>query len=381
MTREAILVVDDEPGIRKLVSSTLGRAGYRVQGASDAAEARQRLLDDRYDVALLDVELPGDSGIDLLRDLATRAPELAAVMVSAHDDPMSTSSAVELGAFGYVVKPFRSSELLVAVDCAVRRQRLELDRKAERYELASTVHRSTQELRDALVRVQRLESELGLSHEEIVRCLAQCIDVRDGGTGAHLRRVSLISGDLGRRLGLDQERVRLLRQASALHDIGKIGIPDAILLKEGPLDVDERAMIEAHTSAGFEILEGSGSAMLDLAATIALTHHERVDGSGYPLGLAGDAIPLESRIVAVADMFDALTHDRPYRPARPVPDALETVIGLGGSAFDPCVVHALSDLLRENERASVGDAPAPACDAPLAPAQVSASTQFPTLVG
>ena len=381
MTREAILVVDDEPGIRKLVSSTLGRAGYRVQGASDAAQARQRLLDDRYDVALLDVELPGDSGIDLLRDLATQAPELAAVMVSAHDDPTSTSSAVELGAYGYVVKPFRRSELLVAVDCAVRRRRLELDRKAERYELSSTVRRSTQELRDALVRVERLEGELGLSHEEIVRCLAQCIDVRDGGTGAHLRRVSLLSGDLGRRLGLDEERVRLLRQASALHDIGKIGIPDTILLKEGPLDVDERAMIEAHTTAGFEILEGSGSPMLDLAATIALTHHERVDGSGYPLGLAADAIPLESRIVGVADIFDALTHDRPYRPARPVPDALEAVIGLGGSAFDPDVVHALSDLLRENQRAYVGDGPAPACDAPRAPAQASTTTKSPTLVG
>ena len=197
-------------------------------------------------------------------------------------------------------------------------------------------------LRDRLAASQ-LEAieEMRLSREETVERLARAIDLHDASTGEHVKRIGLIAGLLAERLGLDPDEVELLRVAVPMHDVGKIGIADEILRKPGPLSADERATMQRHTDIGHAILTGSRSRLLQVAATIALTHHERFDGGGYPRGTAGEEIPLEGRIAAVADVFDALLSDRCYRPALEVGPAVAMIEAGCGSQFDPRVVEVL----------------------------------------
>lgn len=199
------------------------------------------------------------------------------------------------------------------------------------------------------VALARRQAEIIGTRDETIARLASAVTLRDGGTGEHVRRMSEYCVVLGRALGLSSERCELLRTASAMHDLGKVATPDSILLKEGPLTAEERAEIQRHTEIGHAILSGSGSELLELAATIALSHHERWDGTGYPRGLRGEEIGLEARIAAVADVLDALLSDRPYRPAMPVPDALGIIRSGRGTHFDPAVLDAfertLPDLL------------------------------------
>jgi HD-GYP domain-containing protein (c-di-GMP phosphodiesterase class II) len=188
---------------------------------------------------------------------------------------------------------------------------------------------------------------LDRAHAETVRRLALAAEHRDTDTGGHIERMSRYCATLAARAGVAPERVRVLQLASALHDIGKIAIPDGILLKPGPLSEAERALMQEHARIGHEMLAGSGVELLDLAAEIALTHHERYDGSGYPAGLAGEAIPIEGRIAAIADVFDALTSDRVYRAAMPVDVALEIMARDAGSHFDPVLLDAFLDARRD----------------------------------
>jgi diguanylate cyclase (GGDEF)-like protein len=200
--------------------------------------------------------------------------------------------------------------------------------------------RAEEELSDAVRRLTASADELRRSHEETVRRLAVAAEFRDGPTGRHVERMSETCDLISRALGLDDELCESIRIASALHDVGKIGIPDHVLLKPGPLTDDERDQMERHAEIGYRILAGSGSELLDLAASIALTHHEHFDGTGYPRGLAGDAIPIEGRIAAVADVFDALTSDRVYRGAFTLDSAVEVMLTGRGSHFDPTVLDA-----------------------------------------
>ncbi len=204
--------------------------------------------------------------------------------------------------------------------------------------------RTEEELLSAVARLTASEAALRRTQEEAVRRLSAAAEYRDGATGSHIERVALHCDLIARRLGLDEAFCEAIRIASPLHDIGKIGIPDAVLLEPGPLDARERALIERHTEIGHRILSGSGSELLELAASIALTHHEHWDGSGYPAGLRGEEIPLEGRIAAVADVFDALTSDRVYRAAFDVGEALELLRAGRGSQFDPNVLDAFLGL-------------------------------------
>jgi HD-GYP domain-containing protein (c-di-GMP phosphodiesterase class II) len=187
----------------------------------------------------------------------------------------------------------------------------------------------------------KAEQELHSSRLETIRRLARAVEMRDIETGGHIERIGLFAAVIGERLELGAERVEMLRIASPMHDVGKIGIPDSVLLKPGKLTSEEMVEMQRHAEIGHELLMGSGSEMLELAAIIALTHHEWVDGSGYPRGLKGEAIPLEGRIVAVADVFDALTSDRVYRPAFGVEQATEMMAAERGTHFDPAVLDAL----------------------------------------
>jgi len=337
---EQILVIDDDPIIVRLIQLLLEDAGYRCTTAESAAEARRLAAADTFALALCDMTMPNESGLDLAQHLCACHPELAVVMVTAVDDPDIAKMALDCGAYGYVVKPFTSSVLYIAVVNALHRRRLEYENRRHREELAELVRGRTAELEGAVGRLAESEQALRRSREETIRRLAKAVALRDGETGGHAERMSTICGNVAQTVGLEPERCELIRIASPLHDVGKIGIPDSILRSPYPLTAEEWRVIRKHPEIGHRMLSGSGEEMLDLGATMALTHHERMDGSGYPRGLRGEAIPIEGRIAAVADVFDALTSDRVYQPARPVDEALEILCEGRGAMFDPEVIDA-----------------------------------------
>jgi putative two-component system response regulator len=337
-----ILVVDDESAIARLLARLLEQQGHVCTTASSAAGARAALAESEFELMLCDVTMPGETGIELIRDVLRSHHGLAAIMVTGNDDTELADTALELGAYGYVTKPFHSTEILINVTNALRRRRLELETHAQRAQLEQTVALRTIELREALTRLQE-------THVDTIRRLAAAAEARDGETGRHIERMSQTCALLAARLGLGKERARSLSHAAPMHDIGKIGIPDRILRKPGPLTFDERREMQRHTEIGRHLLGGSDDELLQLAAELAWTHHERWDGAGYPRGLVGEQIPLEARIVAVADVFDALTNERVYRPAFPLEEAIRLMREGRGSQFDPRVLdsflHAMDDVL------------------------------------
>jgi putative two-component system response regulator len=331
---ERILIVDDEAPMRALLSRLLGSRGYECLTAASPQEGRRVLESEPVALVLTDANMPGGSGFDFANDIGLRYPDTAVLVVTGLDDRDSAEEALERGAYGYIVKPFRANELLLNVHNALRRRALELENRHHRELLEATVLQRTATLRDTIARLERSEGEARRLHEETIRRLAWAAEFRNQETGEHIVRVSLYCALLARLVGLDADRVELLRIASPMHDVGKIGIPDSILLKPGALTPEERLAMEAHAEIGYRMLTGSGAELLDLAAVMALTHHERIDGLGYPNGLAGDEIPIEGRITAVADVFDALTSDRVYRPAFEPEEARELMLEHRGTQFD-----------------------------------------------
>ena len=330
-----ILIVEDDPQGRLLLERILEtESDYEVTAAASVTEARRHLLNREYAAVLIDICLPGQSGIELLEYVHAHHIDTAAIMVTGADDRHLIDEAFAGGAFGYVVKPYRVGELLISLSNALHRRELEMHNRAHIRELEEKVVDRTTALRHTL-------APLGgpalppIAVEEVIERLSAALTVRHEESGAHIRRVSEYSALLADRAGLEASGYATVRLASALHDVGKIGVPDAILQKPGPLTPDERAVMERHTLMGHKLLEDSDSAVLSLGAVIALTHHERWNGTGYPVGLAGEAIPIEGRVVAVADVFDALTNDRVYRPAFSVEEAVATMGAGRAKHFDP----------------------------------------------
>jgi len=335
---ERILVVDDEAAIRGLIRRLLERAGYDCRTAESSAEAERILDEESFELLLADLQMPGGSGLDLMARVRATHPDTATILITGVDDPQLAEAALSLGAYGYIVKPFSPTELSIQVMNALRRRKLEIAQRHERKRLEQVVEARTAELRQAV-------EDLKLSEEETARRLAAAVEARDHETAAHIERVSVFSGLVARRLGLPDETCELISRASKLHDVGKIGVADGILLKPGPLTDSERRKMEEHAAIGHDMLVGSKLDLLDLAATIAWTHHERVDGTGYPRQLRRDEIPLAGRIVAVVDVYDALTSDRPYRGAMPHEQALTLLEAGRGTQFDPDVLDAFVDAL------------------------------------
>jgi putative two-component system response regulator len=315
---ERVLCVDDDVQVRALIERVVRGSGYECIGVGTVEAARTRLQQEEFSVVLCDIGLPGSSGLELLDELGRTRPDIATVMVTGHDQVGIVDAALSLGAYGYITKPFTPNDLMIDISNALHRRRIE----AERREAA--------------------DSALQRAYAGTLRRLSLAVEFRDGATGAHLERVGAYTADIATALGLPEDRVALLRLAAPLHDIGKIAIADRILRKKGLLTDEERRDMERHADVGRELLGGSGSELLELAATIAWTHHERWDGSGYPRGLQGEEIPLEGRIVAVADVFDALSSDRPYRPRLSVEEARRWIIDGAGVSFDPAVVDAFA---------------------------------------
>ncbi len=316
MNSERVLCVDDDSPVRSLIQRVVAEAGYECAGAGSVDDARELLTQEDFSVVLCDIGLPGSSGLELLDELGRTRPDIATVMVTGHDHVGIIDAALKLGAYGYITKPFTPNDLMIDISNALHRRRLEAERR------------------------EASESALQRAYAGTLRRLSRAVEYHDGATGAHLERVGAYTADIATALGLPETQVQLLRLAAPLHDIGKIAVGDRILRKTGKLTDEERQLMETHAEVGRDLLGGSGSELLELAATIAWTHHERWDGSGYPRRLKGEEIPLEGRIVAVADVFDALSSDRPYRPRLSMDEARAWILEGSDSAFDPSVADA-----------------------------------------
>ncbi|HEU4748506.1 MAG TPA: HD domain-containing phosphohydrolase, partial [Gemmatimonadaceae bacterium] len=253
---------------------------------------------------------------------------LPVVMITGDDSSEVKRKALSLGAKDFVSKPFDPAEVVLRIKNLLETRFLHQKLRRHNSELEQTVAARTRQVEESQV--------------EMLERLAAAVEFRDDDTGDHTKRVGLMSARLAEAIGLAPGIVELIKRAAPLHDIGKVGISDAILLKPGPLTPEERAVMQTHTTIGSKMLEKGGSELVRLCQRIARSHHERWDGSGYPDGTAGESIPLEARIVAVADFLDAVTHARPYRGAWALNDALATINSAAGSHFDPVVVKALA---------------------------------------
>jgi putative two-component system response regulator len=344
-----MLIVDDDEALRQWAERVMHNHGYACEGAANARDARELLRRRAYELALLDVGMPGESGIELLSYIRTEHPSTAVVMVTGQDDPRLAMAAIGQGVDGYLVKPVGSGELVINVVNALHRRRRERTSERLMGQLQAATDDSGQRLQDALQDLQLSQAEVRVSQAETIFRLARLVEFRDEETGHHLQRMSAYCDILARQVGLPEPHCELVRLASQLHDVGKVAIPDDILRKQGRLTAEEFEIIKTHAQTGYEMLAGSASEVVQVGAVIARAHHERWDGSGYPQGLAGEEIPPEGRMAAVADVFDALTSDRVYRPAFPLRSALNMMLDERASHFDPGVLDAFMDVLPEVE--------------------------------
>jgi putative two-component system response regulator len=333
-----ILVVDDDEQGRGALSRILQGYGYVCHAASDVGQARRVLELMRPDLVLSDVRMPGESGIALLEYIRAEFPFLPVVLVSGLEGIDVALGALELGAYGWVNKPFDANQVLIAVANALIRARLERQSRDYEERLEYAVANRTAELGDTVQKLERSEAELRTVTQDTILALTRAIERRDIETAHHIERVSLYATVLARRLGLSDEECELIREASPMHDVGKVGIPDGILLKPGPVTAAEFDVIKQHVALGHSILSRSVQPLLQLAADVAETHHERWDGSGYLQGLHGEEIPLAGRITAIADTFDALVSRRVYKAPIALDSALSVIEDGRGKQFDPELV-------------------------------------------
>ena len=327
--KKRILVVDDEAGIRKVLCGTLKSEGHDCLGCDSGIIALELISTESFDAVISDLRMPDLDGLELLRLVRKVRPHLAFIMATGVDDARYGVEAMKEGADDYLVKPLNLDVLVKSLDYSVDRKRLELELENHRDNLEKIVDERTQQLQAALRRVK-------LTSDETLRALAAAVDLRDDGTGGHSRRVMAYCLEIAKAMGCDDEQMNIITRGALLHDIGKIGIPDSIVLKPGPLTDTERSVMQTHVKIGHDLLKRIS--FLEGAAEIVLTHHERFDGTGYPRGLAGLEIPLGARIFAVADTLDAITSDRHYRRAKSYGAAREEISRVSGSQLDPLVV-------------------------------------------
>jgi putative two-component system response regulator len=323
-----ILVIDDEKNNVEILCRILEREGFdQIESTTDPREAVTLYVQYRPDLILLDLHMPHLDGLavmTLLNNIA-EASYLPILILSGDLTPDARREALSRGAKDFVNKPFRQDELLLRIKTLLETRLLYLQIQTQNQMLEAKVRERTRALEDAQI--------------EIVARLAVAAEFRDDNTGQHTQRVGQMSALLATKLGLPETQVGLIRRAAELHDVGKIGVPDAILGKMGRLTAEEFEIVKTHTAIGARILSGGKFPLLRLAEEIAFSHHERWDGTGYA-GIKGSDIPLAGRIVAVADVFDALTQQRPYKPAWPIAEAVGEIDRQRGRQFDPAVVDA-----------------------------------------
>jgi putative two-component system response regulator len=321
-----ILIVDDEPTNVEVLRRLLDRAGFnRLETTTDARDAASMYVRFRPDLVLLDLHMPHMDGLAVLDQLneIVEASYLPILMLTGDISPEARRDALSRGAKDFINKPFDNDEVLLRIRTLLETRFLYLQIQNHNQMLEAKVRERTRELESAQI--------------EIIERLARAAEFRDDNTGQHTERVGQMAALLAKEMGLPDSQVALIRRAAPLHDVGKIGVPDAILLKLGRLTEQEFAVVKTHTVIGARILGGSRFPILRLAEEIAFNHHERWDGDGYA-GIARDAIPLAGRIVTVADVFDALTQKRPYKSAWPVDQAVAEIDRQRGRQFDPLLV-------------------------------------------
>ena len=329
LTESRILAIDDSEANLLVLESILDDIGFtHIVTLSDPTRAVATCQAFEPDLVLLDLHMPRMSGLDVISAIRERKSEsyLPVLMLTADISSEAKVRALSAGANDFLTKPFDRTEVELRIRNLLQMRHLHRQLHNQNAILERKVAERTQEVEAAKI--------------EILERLAMAAEFRDDQTGEHTKRVGMICALIGEALGLDEKETQTIERAAPLHDVGKIGIPDRILLKPGPLTPAEFELMKRHTSIGAQLLSQSLSPTLQLAETIAATHHERWDGSGYGMRLSGEAIPLAGRILAIADVFDALTHDRPYKSSWPTQAAINEITSSSGTKYDPLVVAA-----------------------------------------
>jgi putative two-component system response regulator len=325
-----ILIMDDEFSNVLLLERVLEQGGFtKIRSLTDPRLFFDAIANAEPDIILLDLNMPYLDGLTLMKELAaqSRPATFIPILILTADNTAGTrQDALTAGANDFLTKPFDVLEVLLRVKNLLKMRFLHNQLHSLNMDLEGQVKERTRDLQEAQI--------------EILERLGLATEYRDDDTGAHIRRVADLSAEVARALGEDEKYVEMMRVAAPLHDIGKIGIEDGILMNPGKLTAEEFDAMKHHTRIGASILAGSRCRLLQLAEEIALTHHECWDGRGYPDGISGEDIPLSGRIVSVVDVFDALTNRRPYKEPWPVQDAIDEIVRLSGTKFDPRIVEA-----------------------------------------
>ncbi|MBM4054220.1 MAG: response regulator [Planctomycetes bacterium] len=332
-----VLIVDDEISILDSLSLLLGKYGYSTTVSCDPEKAFQKISSDSYGIVLTDINMPKMSGIELLEKIRTIDADIPVILMTAYGELDYAMSALKKGAFDFILKPFKPEILLYSLEKALEFNRLKQIEKNYTKSLEDSVKQKTQELTILLSTVKDLSYE-------IIQRLSAAAEFKDPETGAHIVRIGLYAQKIAQTMGLPKDIIETIRFASPMHDIGKIGIHDSILLKDGYLTPEEFEIMKKHTVIGEKILSHSKHLNIQMSSSIALNHHEKWDGTGYPNGLKGAEIPLESRITMLCDQYDALRSLRPYKNALSHRNTVEILVKGDGKTlpqhFDPDVLNA-----------------------------------------
>jgi len=339
-----LLLVDDNLLNLEVIQGTLESAGYKNFTSVDKPLKLSSILQEQsFDLILLDINMPimdGFGVLSLIHQLFSEFERPPVIMLTAQDDLDYRIRALDSGASDYITKPFNRKELLIRVALHLENWVMKKTLMEEKQTLEQKVRARTKAMQEA--------------HFEIVDRLGRAAEYRDNETGNHVKRVSLVAEAIAKAAGYDDAFCNLIRAASPMHDVGKIGISDLIMLKPGGFTDEEFSIMQSHVAIGGEILADSQSDILKMAYEITMTHHEKFNGKGYPQGLVGEGIPISGRIVAIADVFDALISERPYKKAWPIQKAVELIFKEKGEHFDPSLVEAFMSIVPEvtaiNER-------------------------------
>ena len=326
-----VLVVDDEPGIRSLLAKVLSRAGGSCEMAGTAEEALIRLARERFDIAILDLRLPGMDGLTLARTVSERHPDVALVMITGVASFETAVTAMQAGAVDYLVKPVSNERIVRAYHLAVQRRRLQLD--------AGRAQRLQQTIAERSVEIATLLTQPFESAQTAVSTFLATLRTRSPEAAAHAERVATLSRRLAVQLQLPADEMAFIWRAAAVHDIGKVTLPDALFTSDKPLATDEIQVLRRHPEFGQDLLRRIP--LLADCGPVVLAQLEHYDGSGWPMGLRADRIPVGARIVALANVYDVMTHRRPYAPQQSSLEALQEIEACIGTQFDPTVGAAL----------------------------------------